>query len=83
MPTLSQSESPPSPQPTPRQPIRPEPLSKSTGDDNRVAVRGVEQTAQNSTPEKRPRRRRLEIAYWFAGIAIAVTAIVTLILQFV
>lgn len=49
------------------------------GDNNRLALKGIEQTALSSTAEKRPRRRRLEIAYWIAGIASAAAAVVTLI----
>ena len=52
------------------------------GDNNRVAMTGVEQTAQSSIPEKSPKRKRLEMAYWVAGVALAVVAIVTLVLRF-
>ncbi len=52
------------------------------GDNNRVALKGVEQTVQGNTPEKSPKRKRLEMAYWVAGVALAVVAIVTLILRF-
>ena len=51
------------------------------GDNNRLAVKGVEQAAQSGTPEKSPRQRKLEIAYWVAGVALALAAIATLILQ--
>ena len=49
------------------------------GDNNRLAVKGVEQTAQSTAPGKSPRRKKLEIAYWVAGIASAAAALATLI----
>ena len=52
------------------------------GDNNRVAMKGVEQTAQSSIPEKSRKRKMLEMAYWVAGVAVAVVAIVTLVLRF-
>ena len=54
-----------------------------SGDNNRLAVGSIEQTGNVSTVEKSPRRRKLEIAYWVAGVAIAAVAIVTLILRLV
>lgn len=51
-------------------------------DNNRLALRDIRQTAQSSTAEKSRKRKMLEMAYWVAGAALAVVAIVTLVLRF-
>ena len=53
-----------------------------SGDNNRVALKAVEQTAHSSTVEESPKGKRLEMWYWVAGVALAAVAIVTLFLRF-